>query len=284
MRKAIAESSMHIEIGPASIVVEGRRDGIECELDRAELEGTVTNILRDLHDVLPIVRQKAYRIKKTSHLPSVARRMVEAVKMVDEETLTPMAAVAGSVADEVKEFLKSKNLDVISVNNGGDISVFTTGALPLRVGIGDVQQVRGTDHVLTIDGLADYGLATSGLGGRSFTLGLADSGTVVASTCAVADAAATFICNRTTVESDSVVRAPASEIDPLTDIPEEQVTVSIGDLPRALVFKALENGIGAAHALKKANVIYDALLLLRNEIATTVRGDRHIRLEVQHGI
>jgi hypothetical protein len=275
---------VYLEIGPASLVVEGRKDGKGFEFDRTELENRIKVILEEIRDALPILKQKAYRIKKASHLPLVARRMIEAVRIVDEATLTPMAAVAGTLSDEVKEFLRSKDLDMISVNNGGDISIFTRETRPFRIGIGDMDGgIRTASHVLKIGGLIDYGLATSGYGGRSFTLGLADMGTVVAESGAIADAAATFICNRTNVESEKVMREQASKIDPLTDIPDELVTVGIGELDRGLVFEALEKGIDAAHVLKEAHVIYDALIVLKGEMATTLRGDIPITLEVDHG-
>jgi uncharacterized protein len=274
---------MFIEIGPASLVVEGQKDGRTFRFDRQTIEKRIKEILDDIANFLPLLKQKACRIRNTSHLPEVVRKMVEAAKLVDEATLTPMAAVAGAVSDEIKSFLKDLGLDMISVNNGGDISVHNKFGKALRIGIGDINAGRGTAYSLKIEGLRDYGLATSGFGGRSFTLGVADIGTVVAETGAIADAAATFICNRTDVETKKVVRRRASEIDPLTDIPDELVTVSVGELDRGLVLKALENGIEAAHSLKKGNVIHDAIVILGKETATTIGSDRRIKLEVQHG-
>ncbi len=274
---------MYVEIGPASLVIEGRKKGEPFAFKRTELEERIKTILEEVRDSLPILRQKAYKIRNASHLPFVARRMIEAVKMVDEATLTPMAAVAGAISDEMKSFLRSKELDAVSVNNGGDISIFSRDASPFRIGIGDIHSGSSPERLLKIEGLVDYGLATSGFGGRSFTLGLADTSTVVAETSAVADAAATFICNRTNVESEKIVRKSASEIDPLTDIPDERVTVSIGELDRGLIFEALEKGIDAARMLKGAHLIYDALIVLKGEMATTLSNDAHIKLEVENG-
>jgi hypothetical protein len=39
---------------------------------------------------------------------------------------------------------------------------------------------------------------------------------------------------------------------------------------------------GASH-LKKKGVIYDAVLLLKERMVTTIAGDKYIRLEVEDG-
>ena len=161
-----------------------------------------------------------------------------------------MAAVAGSVADAMKEFLKNEGLDLVSVNNGGDISIFNIKGRGLKIDIGDIHTGKSSPYMLNIEQLIDYGLATSGFGGRSFTLGLADSVTVVAATGAVADAAATFICNCTNTESDLVIRQKASEIDPLTDIPDDNVTIRIGKLNDNDRLQALENGLNISANIK----------------------------------
>ena len=274
---------MYIEIGPAGISVSGERDGLPYEFEKAKLEETVKDILEGIKECLPILKQRAYRIKNTAHLPDVAKKMVHAVKMVDEATLTPMAAVAGAVADAVKEHFKGMGLDFISVNNGGDISIFNKDGRPLRIGLGDINKNRATPCTLRIKGLNDHGVASSGFGGRSFTLGLADIVTVVGSTGALADAAATFICNHTDAETDKVARKAAYEIDPLTDIPDELVTVSIGELDKEIIAKALENGLRTSYQLKESKIIYDAVIMLKGEVVTTINGDKHISMEVQNG-
>ena len=274
---------MFIEIGPASLVVYGEKEGMPYEFDRSRLEEKIQNILRDIREYLPVLKQKAYKIKNTKHMPDVARKMVEAVKTIDEMSLTPMAAVAGSVSYALKEHIKGEGLDIISVNNGGDISVFDRYEKGLKVGIGDIHTGRATSYTLDIKGFSDYGLATSGFGGRSLTLGLADSVTVVAATGAVADAAATFICNNTSIITNQVRRIKASEIDPLTDIPEEYVTVEINQLSEDDISGSLEKGLQLAFKIKIKKYIYDAIIKLKDHIVTTISGGYPIILEVQNG-
>ena len=128
--------------------------------------------------------------------------MTAAAKMVSETTLTPMAAVAGTVADMVKEHFTARDIDLLMVNNGGDLSIFNATGRALTVGIGDIVTGKVTPYVIRLKDMRDLGMATSGFGGRSLTLGIADTVTAIAGTGAVADAAATHICNRTTVETD----------------------------------------------------------------------------------
>jgi ApbE superfamily uncharacterized protein (UPF0280 family) len=109
---------------------------------------------------------------------------------------------------------------------------------------------------------------------------LADIVTVIAATGAVADAAATFICNCTNTESDQVVRQKASEIDPLTDIPDDNVTIRIGQLNEKDIMKSLENGLNIAANTKKQKHIYDAIIKIRGHMVTTINGDNPIKLEV----
>jgi ApbE superfamily uncharacterized protein (UPF0280 family) len=114
--------------------------------------------------------------------------------------------------------------------NGGDIAIWNERRRTLRIGLGDIQAGRGLPYTLRIEALKEFGVATSGFGGRSFTLGIAEMGTVIAEKSALADAAATFICNRTNVAAPGIIRQKAVKLDPRTDIPDELVTVQVGEL------------------------------------------------------
>ena len=274
---------MFIEVGPASLVVTAERAGKTCDIDRKKVEDYLATILGDIRDCLPVLRQKAQRILRTAHMPGAAVKMIDAVKKVDEATLTPMAAVAGTISEMVRDFIGGSISDFVSVNNGGDIAVRNDTGREVRIGIGDIRTGRTTPYVLKITGLNTFGIATSGFGGRSLTLGLADIVTVIAENSAVADAAATFLCNSVNIGTDKVKRKKASEIDPSTDIPDELVTVLIGGLDEGEIQEALNKGLTAASHLKKRDVIYDAVLLLKERMVTTIAGDKHIRLEVEDG-
>ncbi|HPP07105.1 MAG TPA: hypothetical protein PLW88_07010 [Syntrophorhabdaceae bacterium] len=275
---------MYIEIGPASIVVKTEKGHINVEPDRTKLEAHIKEILQLIGGCLPVLKQKAYRIKRFQKLPSIAKNMIEAVKEVDEKTLTPMAAVAGAVSDEIKRYLKDDGFDFISVNNGGDISIFNEDLeKSIKISIGHINKNTHTPYLLNIKGIKDYGIATSGLGGRSLTLGLAEIGTVIANTSAIADAAATFICNKTNVDSKHVLREKAYIIDPTTDIPEEYVTLNIDKLNQEEANNALQNGLNIASILKEQKKIIDALIYLKGNMVTTITEEKNIKLEVLYG-
>ncbi len=274
---------MLIDVGPTTLVLKGEKGGQDYSFDRTAVTARVEWILAQIKECLPVLKQKAFLIRKTAYLPRAGRAMVEAVKEIDPATLTPMAAVAGTVAEEVLDFLKGEGLEFLSVNNGGDIAAFNHRPKPVAIGIGDIRSGGPSPYVLGIQGLAEFGVATSGFGGRSFTLGLADMVSVVARSAPVADAAATFICNRTNVEHASVVRRKAAEIDPSTDIPEEMVTVRIGELSPEAVREALSKGKVAAERLKSERRILDAVIALKGEAVTTIEPGGNILVEVAHG-
>jgi uncharacterized protein len=274
---------MLMEIGPAALVLRGEKDGRDYAFDRETVVSRVEALLADIRGCLPVLKQRAGRIKKTGALPSVARKMIAAASAIDADTLTPMAAVAGAVADELRKSLLQDGLEFLSVNNGGDIAVYNARSRPVVIGIGNIEIGRPTPYRLRIEGLPDFGVATSGFGGRSFTLGLADIVTVVAASASLADAAATYICNNTSVEDPAVLRERAADLDPLTDIPEERVTVKVGALSPQSIREALARGRAAAAGLKKDGRIGEAVLLMRGETATTICASKNIRLEVSDG-
>ncbi|MCX8021755.1 MAG: hypothetical protein N2745_03185 [Syntrophorhabdaceae bacterium] len=274
---------MYIEVGPVGMSIDAKRYGVPFEFERKRVEGILNSILGDLAESLPVLKQRAHRIINTKGLPEIPCKMVEAVKIVDEKTLTPMAAVAGAVADGLKERLKEDGIDFIAINNGGDISIFNGSKKAIRVGLIEIKRGNPSPFILKIEGFKDVGIATSGFGGKSFTLGLADMATVIAKTGAIADAAATFICNMTNVGSTRVLRKRAIEIDPITDIPDDFVTVEIGSLTDKEKEEALRNGLSWAERLKTYGVIYDAIIILDNSMVTTIDGKCDIKLEVQDG-
>jgi len=190
----------------------------------------------------------------------VARRMAEAVWPHRAVYITPMAAVAGAVADEMLQALvRDRTLDKAYVNDGGDIALHLTPGQELRAGI----------FAAALDGVARLthdqpvrGIATSGRGGRSFSLGIADSATVLAATAAAADAAATLIANAVNVDHPAIERRPARDLDPDSDLGDLPVTVAVGPLPDSAVAEALNRGAAEARRLRLCGLIEGAALSL----------------------
>src|SRR5204863_9604498 len=83
----------------------------------------------------------------------VARRMHAAVApFAADHFITPMAAVAGSVAEEILgAMLGAAQLDRAYVNNGGDIALHLTGGEQFTVGLMDRPDRHGLMRTMIVD-------------------------------------------------------------------------------------------------------------------------------------
>jgi ApbE superfamily uncharacterized protein (UPF0280 family) len=204
--------------------------------------------------------------------------MVAACRPFADVFVTPMAAVAGSVADEMMAaMLDAAPLERAYVNDGGDIAVHCAPGTSLDIGIaggfgrGPVPRPNGRVCIRHGDGIG--GIATSGARGRSFSLGIADSVTVLAADAATADAAATLVANAVDIDHPAIIRSPACDLDPDSDLGGRLVTVSVGKLPRRAVLTALEAGLRRAAGYLARGLIVDAVLMLQGETVGLSAGD-----------
>ncbi len=208
---------------------------------------------------------------------SVARRMVAATTpFLDEVFLTPMIAVAGSVADELCDVIAAvPAVTRAYVNNGGDVALHLCGDEVIRVGLIPSLETAVPDALLPVTSDSPVrGLATSGRGGRSFSLGIADAVTVVATSAAAADAAATLVANAVDLPGHpAIVRTPASQLDPDSDLADRLVTTDVGALSVAEMEQALGRGADVARTFTRQHP--DILgAVLRIGTITTVVGER----------
>jgi uncharacterized protein len=266
---------LHLQHGPIDIVL--RAWGEPADLARA-YEAAAERF----HTVLgELVGELAELRKPMADGPQVsgpvARRMVAACLPFAGVFLTPMAAVAGSVADELMAaMMAAAPLGKAYVNNGGDIAVHLSPGASLEIGIagdlgdGAIPSMNG--RIALRAGLGIGGIATSGRGGRSFSLGIADSVTVLAANAAAADAAATLIANAVDIDSPVIRRAPASALDPDSDLGERLVTVDVGRLTPGEVQAALENGRRRAEDYRRVGLIAAAALTLQGETLIVGEG------------
>jgi ApbE superfamily uncharacterized protein (UPF0280 family) len=272
---------LYVEQGPSSLVISAKRWKDDREPDGTEILKLVTRLQREIKATLPILKLKAGRVVNSKHLPWVARSMVEAARLISASELTAMSAVAGAVSDQIKAYLVSRGFDWAVVNNGGDIAAYSALNQPFSIGIGPLD-AKGGDRSLRLKGPFDLGIATSGVGGRSFTLGVADFVTVIAENAAIADAAATFICNHTRINAPQIEEAVSELLDPETDIPGEMVTVRVGDLARKEIESALQKGLSAATDLKQRGRIMEAVISVKGVKAHTVSPESKFELEESH--
>jgi ApbE superfamily uncharacterized protein (UPF0280 family) len=185
--------------------------------------------------------------------------------------ITPMAAVAGAVAEEILcHMLGAARLNKAYVNNGGDIALYLTPGQSFVTGLidrPDAPSLFATATIRAQDGIG--GIATSGWRGRSFSLGIADAVTVLAETAAAADAAATIIANAVDLPGHSgIVRKPASSLQPDSDLCDLPVTRSVGPLSSAEIESALEAGACRARRLVESGQIAAAAMHLQGTTRT----------------
>jgi ApbE superfamily uncharacterized protein (UPF0280 family) len=254
-----ADGRLHLQHGPIDLIVEAFGAAEEVELAYAQATDRFGDILTVLVGELPVLRRPVGQAYPLLRGP-VARRMAEAVWPHRARYITPMAAVAGAVADEMLQALvHGRMLDKAYVNDGGDIAIHLAPGQSLRAGI-FAQALDGT--ALLTHERPVRGIATSGRGGRSFSLGIADSVTVLAAKAAAADAAATMIANAVNADHPAIDRRPACSLDPDSDLGELPVTVAVGDLPSETIDAALDRGAAEARRLRLCGLIDSAALSL----------------------
>lgn len=258
----LAGNRLHLSHGPIDLVIEacGAPAAVEhayrCAARRFD------GLLPSLVAVLARLREP---VGEAVGLPPPALLMHAATAPLADRFVTPMAAVAGAVADTVMAAIRAvPGIERAYVNNRGDIAIHLTPGQTLDVGVVPALHrplMAAAIRLRHEDGIG--GVATSGWAGRSFSLGIADAVTVLAETAARADAAATLIANEVDIDDPAVRRVPARDLDPDSDLGWRLVTTGVGSLAQEAVAVALENGAGYAQGLLQRGLIQGAMLVLQ---------------------
>lgn len=259
---------LHLLDGPIDLIIEAF--GAAGEVDKAYRAacGRFETVLDELCRELTLLRQAC---SGEAEWPegSVARRMMAAVMPYSSEYfITPMAAVAGAVAEEIlATMVASADLTRAYVNDGGDIALHLSERERFVIGMverPDRPSLFGTTTLNSTDPVR--GIATSGWRGRSFSLGIADAVTVLADRAGAADAAATILANSIDLPGHpAVVRIPARELAPDSDLGQRPVTQAVGELTPAEVDEALASGVETGERLLRLGLIRSAALHLQGE-------------------
>jgi uncharacterized protein len=266
LARRLADGRAHFQHGPIDLVIEAWGAAGEAQAAYVQAWARFQSVLSELVDELALLR-RAVTPDHPGVEGAVARRMLDACRPLAEEFITPMAAVAGAVADEVlAAMVEGRRLAKAYVNDGGDIALHLTPGEAIRAGlVGDVRH-PAIDALATIIFESPVrGVATSGAGGRSFSLGIADAVTVLARNAAEADAAATLVANAVDLDHPAVRRAGARSLDPDSDLGDRLVTVEVGPLEPTAVEEALERGAAKARSFLASGRISGAVLLLRRQ-------------------
>ena len=272
---------LHMNHGPIDLIVEAF--GADGERDAAYRQAAArfATILEELVAELPELRSPASD-RPRRFAGSTARRMAAAASRFSDGGavfVTPMAAVAGAVADEVlAAMIEGRALDRAYVNDGGDIALHLAPGASLRLAIGGKDETMA-DRVLVRAEDAARGVATSGWRGRSHSLGIADAVTVLGPDAASADVAATLIANAVDLPGHPAIgRTAARELAPDSDLGERLVTVSVGALSADEVDAALERGLVVAEDFRLRGWIEAAALFLAGEARVCAGASERLAL------
>jgi ApbE superfamily uncharacterized protein (UPF0280 family) len=259
---------LHLQDGPIDLIVEAFGAPGQMESAYRAACARFETMLDELCAELVLLRQQCLPESEWPH-GVVGRRMMAAVlPYASEFFITPMAAVAGAVAEEILATMRaSAQLSRAYVNNGGDIALHLADGEKIVVGLverPDRPSLFGTAMLHACDPVR--GIATSGWRGRSFSLGIADAVTVLADRAAAADAAATIIANAVDLRGHpAIIRTPARELAPDSDLVDRPVTQAVGELSAAEVNQALLAGVETAERLQRIGLIRSAALKLHGE-------------------
>jgi ApbE superfamily uncharacterized protein (UPF0280 family) len=260
---------LHLQDGPIDLIVEARGSAADVHAAYQAAARRFAGLLDTLCEELAELRRGAHPTVCVLK-GKVARAMHAAVApFAAGHFITPMAAVAGVVAEEILGAMcAAARLERAYVNNGGDIALYLADGEHFTVGLVDRPDAPGMMRTTTITAEdPSRGVATSGRHGRSFSLGIADAVTVLACTAARADAAATIIANAVNLPGHpAIVRHPASDLQPDSDLGARLVTRDVGVLQPSEIATALEAGETCARALVARGLILGAALRLHGEM------------------
>ncbi len=287
----LSDGRLHFQHGPIDLILEAI--GAEDEVTAAYRQAWVAfrPVLDDLAAVLPLLRKPVADLdlgeavgrgptlrairrvgpRTTLSTPTIdpaspAAAMIAAAARHLPAFVTPMAAVAGAVADHVLAATTAgRRLDRAWVNNGGDAAFWlASGEQITAAGGPDL-----SDRIRVTADSPVRGIATSGWRGRSHSLGIADAVTVLARSAAEADVAATLIANAVDLPGHAAItRRPARALAPDSDLGDRPVTTGVGPLSPAETARALAAGHDAAARMIEAGLIEGAALWLGGDCRT----------------
>jgi len=261
---AVDEESVLVECGPMRLVM--RAWNLKQPLLSLVRQAAEESILY-LERIARCRSQLSRPIPQIEEFPQdgLALDMLASTRAVGDDDLTPMAAVAGTIADAVADWLFERGSTRVIVENGGDIAIRLADGETATVGVRPRVNSPHISHVIRLEGSQPaWGVTTSGFGGRSLTRGIASAVTVVAAKASMADAAATAIGNACFVKDDGIVQIPAESLDPNTDLAGLLVTTEVGELLPGKVLKAIDNARQKAELLSQRKIICGAFIALQN--------------------
>jgi ApbE superfamily uncharacterized protein (UPF0280 family) len=260
----IDEESVVVECGPMRLVIRAwNKSRPQLSLARRAAEASISYLER-IARCRPLLSRPWPEIENLCD-DELAQRMVASVQTIGDGDLTPMAAVAGTIADAVADWLFKRGLTKVIVDNGGDIAIRLARGERATVGVRPQITSRLISHVIHLDSnCSAWGVTTSGMGGRSFTRGIASAVTVLADRASVADAAATAVANSCYVEDKRVLQLAAEKIDPNSDLTGTLITTEVAPLSEEKRRRAIESAQEKTEYLVQKKAVIGGFIALED--------------------
>lgn len=268
--RLLRDGRLHLQHGPIDLIAAA--DGAPCAVSEAYRRAIARfdGLLEELVAELPALRQPVRPASICPLAGPIARRMAEAARAHLPTFVTPMAAVAGAVAEAVlAAMIEGGGILRAYVNNGGDIALhLTPGVAAWRLAVVvDPADPASPGRLQIAEEDPWRGVASSGAKGRSQSLGIADSVTVVARDAPAADVAATLLSNAVDLPGDAAItRQPACDLWPDSDLGDRLVTTHIPPLDPGRITRALDAGEAAARSMCAQGRIGGAMLVLQGTV------------------
>lgn len=267
MIKELSDKRVFINHGPTQMALDVYVEDERMPEIGVKTAEHVVSQLSELAQYYPQLKSMRTFTKINDEYPEVLNKMITAVEKSGYEELNTLGAVAGSFSDIALEKALELGATRVIVNNGGDIAFKDLTGKPLNVGIPLSDTPNNGQLILNITSEMNvHGICTSGIGGRSFTKGIATAAVALAKDAATADACATYLANMTNVEDENIGRCLAEEIDTGTDIAGQLVTLKVGEISRKAKYTALLNGLSVAEDLYNKGIIKGAIICIDNDI------------------
>ena len=250
------DNRLFLRHGPINIVLEAI--GIDKDLAYQNVKGYFETLLEQLVLDMDLLKKEVVFNRKFNN--KISQSMQDATEKYSPTFITPMAAVAGSIADNIlRVLINDTNLEKAYVNNGGDVSFYLNKNQIMKSSLAAIPnmiaEIKYKDK--------SRGIATSGWRGKSFSRGIADSVTVLADNAAMADAAATMIGNAVDIYNHpKIKKQPANEMYEDSDLKNLLITVEVGLLTKVEIKEALKNGYQTALQYINKDLINTALIQL----------------------
>ena len=260
MKSLIEDDKLFIENGPTNIIAEA------FSLEKIKIYNLIceysSKFLKDLSlEIRTLKKPTSY---ENEFVSEIANTMFDSTKLFLPNFITPMASVAGSISELLLlKVLEKFKVNKMYINNGGDISLYIAKNEKFNFSVGG--ETSFVVEYADTDGLG--GIATSGWKGRSFSMGIADSVTVIAEKASIADAAATIICNHIDLKnSKKIKKTIANNLYEDTDLNNKLITVSVENLTETEIRQAISMGKIISEYYISKNFIKAVIINLQNNI------------------